>query len=293
MKIVIVGAGAVGCWFGGWLARAGQDVTFVARGDRLQWLQQHPVVMQDPEHTWEVTVPVVADLAAVGDTDVVMWATKTLTAIKLPELPSGAVFMTMQNSVEMPTLAQEKYGVDRVIPSVVRGFFTNSGLGHVTHDGGIQSLTFGSVHSDTDQVVADLAAGLAATPITPVVDPCILSDIWVKAMFVSTFGPLGAAVDQPLGVVRTQYRASLRNLMSEVEVAARANQVDLAETVVSDVLDFADRQAASATSSLQRDIKEGKANELDAQVGGVLRMAERGGVTLPAFQLLYDILSAR
>lgn len=293
MKIAIVGAGAVGCWFGGWLAQTGQDVTFVARGERLQWLQQHPVFMQDPEHTWEITVPVVADLAAVPDTDVVMWATKTLAAVELPELPAGAVVMTMQNSVEMPTLAQEKYGANRVIPSVVRGFFTNSGLGQVTHDGGIQSLTFGSLHPDTDQVVADLAAGLAATPITPVVDPSILSDIWVKAMFVSTFGPLGAAVDQPLGVVRTQYRDSLRNLMSEVELAARANQVDLAETVVADVLDFADRQAASATSSLQRDIKEGKASELDAQVGGVLRMAKRGGVTLPAFQLLYDVLSAR
>lgn len=293
MKIVIVGAGAVGCWFGGWLAKTGQDVTFVARGDRLRWLQQHPVVMQDPEHTWEVTVPVVADLAAVVDADVVMWATKTLAAVQLPELPNDAVFMTMQNSVEMPTLAQEKYGVSRVIPAVVRGFFTNSGLGHVTHDGGIQSLTFGSLHSGTDQVVEAVAAGLQATPITPVIDPSILSDIWVKAMFVSTFGPLGAAVDQPLGVVRTQYRASLHTLMSEVEAAARANQVNLAETVVSDVLDFADRQAASATSSLQRDIKEGKASELDAQVGGVLRMAERGGVTLPAFQLLYDILSAR
>lgn len=293
MKIVIVGAGAVGCWFGGWLAKTGQDVTLVARGDRLQRLQQHPVVMQDPEHTWEVTVPVVADLAAVVDADVVMWATKTLAAVQLPELPNDAVFMTMQNSVEMPTLACEKYGADRVIPAVVRGFFTNSGLGHVTHDGGIQRLTFGSVHSGTAQVVEAVAAGLQATPITPVIDPSILSDIWVKAMFVSTFGPLGAAVDQPLGVVRTRYRASLRNLMSEVELAARANQVNLAETVVSDVLDFADRQAASATSSLQRDIKEGKASELDAQVGGVLRMAERGGVTLPAFQLLYDILSAR
>lgn len=96
-----------------------------------------------------------------------------------------------------------------------------------------------------------------------------------------------------MGVVRTRYRDSLRNLMAEVELTARANNVELKETVVADVLSFADQQAASATSSLQRDLKEQKDNELDAQVGGVLRMAARRGVTLPAFQLLYDVLSAR
>lgn len=293
MKVVIVGAGAVGCWFGGWLSKAGQDVTFVVRGERLTWLQQHPLELHDPEQTMQVEAKVVGDLAEIPQVDLVIWATKTLGTVQLPEIPPSAVMMTVQNSVEMPTLAMEKYGVDRVIPAVVRGFFTNSGLGQVTHDGGIQSLTFGSLHPETQPVVQALADSLNLTPIKPVVDPNILVDIWVKAMFVSTFGALGSAVDQPLGVVRTRYRDSLRNLMAEVELTARANNVELKETVVSDVLSFADQQAASATSSLQRDLKEQKDNELDAQVGGVLRMAARRGVTLPAFQLLYDVLSAR
>lgn len=114
-----------------------------------------------------------------------------------------------------------------------------------------------------------------------------------KAMFVTCFGALGALVEKPLGDVRTTYRADLRNLMREVEEAGHALGIDLPSDVVETTLAFADPQAAHVTSSMQRDILEGLPSELDAQVGAVVRMAERGGREARMHRLILDVLSHR
>ncbi len=294
MRIVVFGPGAVGCWYGGLLAQAGYDVTFIARGTTLEHLRKHPMELRDPNGTTMVAPKIAASLAEISQADLVIWATKTLNKVQLPDaLPEGAVVMTVQNSVEMPVLAIEAFGASRVIPAVVRGFFTNEGPGKVFHDGGIQKLTFGSVDPATIPLVTQVEEALSHTPITAEVHPDIMADIWTKAMFVSTFGALGAAVDQPLGVVRTTYRGSLENLMREVADTAQATGVRLPADVVDQVLAFSDQQAGTSTSSMQRDLKAGRPNELDAQVGAVLRMARRAKLRLPAHELLFDILSSR
>lgn len=293
MKVVVFGAGAVGTWYGGWLKASGADVTFVARGETKHRLDTHPVELRGPQGITHVSVPVVEKLSDV-DADVVIFATKTIGSVDLPpQLPTGAVLLTTQNSVELPTLAVEKYGADRVIPGVVRAFLHNVAPGVTEHDGNIQSLTIGSIHPATVPVVERIVAAFNATPITATIAPDIMADVWAKAMFVSPFGALGAVFAKPLGILRTRYRDSLRHLMEEVARTAEARGVELPDTIVADTLAFADAQSPEATSSMQRDIMAGKANELDAQIGAVIRMARRVDMELPAHRLVLDILSTR
>lgn len=122
MKIVVYGAGAVGTWLGVHLSRAGADVTFIARGATFDWLSQSPMELRSPDGTLRIDAHVAHTIP--DDADLVIFATKTLGLVDLPELPATTTILTTQNSVEMPHLAVEKYGPEHVIPGVVRSFLT-------------------------------------------------------------------------------------------------------------------------------------------------------------------------
>ena len=213
MKIVIYGAGAVGTWLGVHLSRAGADVTFIARGATFDWLSQSPMELRSPDGTLRIDAHVAHTIP-----DVVIFAPKTLGPVDLPELPATTTILTTQNSVEMPHLAVEKYGPKHVIPGVVRSFLTRLAPGITCHDGNIQTLTFGSLHPATRDLTAQLAEILSKTPITPTIRDDILADVWAKALFVTTFGALGALMNQPIG-------ASTSSMQRDI-VAGNPNELD-------------------------------------------------------------------
>lgn len=294
MHIVIIGAGAVGGYFGALLHETGTDVTFVARNESLQALKSRGLRIHTPEGLRDVPVQAVSSLSEVESADIVLLATKTLSAPELPEaLPRGAVLVTTQNSVEMPQIAIDTFGAAAVVPGVVRSFLTRRGPAEIEFTGGVLSFTFGSVDPATQDAVNELQQALAKAGIEPIVHPAVMEDIWAKAMFVTCFGALGALVEKPLGDIRTTYRADLKNLMREVEEAGRALGINLPADIVDATLAFADSQAAHATSSMQRDILDGLPSELDAQVGAVVRMAERGGREARMHRLILDVLLHR
>ena len=280
MKIVVYGAGAVGTWLGVHLSRAGADVTFIARGATFDWLSQSPMELRSPDGSLRIDAHVAHTIP--DDADLVIFATKTLGSVDLPELPATTTILTTQNSVEMPHLAVEKYGPEHVIPGVVRSFLTRLAPGITCHDGNIQTLTFGSLHPATRDLAAQLAEILSKTPITPTIRDDILADVWA----------LGALMIQPIGVLRTTYRDSLRALITEAAHVAQANQVALPATIVADTMAFIDIQDPASTSSMQRDIVAGNPNELDAQVGAICRMAGRAGVVAPLHRLVVEAIEA-
>ncbi len=133
MRIGIIGAGAVGGWFGGRLAQAGFDVVFLARGETLQQLREVGLTLTD-EHGHTDVIPVRAadnwaELVDDGTAiDVVIVATKALPgADPFPSVPEGAALITTHNSVEIPYLAAQRYGADNVYPGIIRGFFIHTG----------------------------------------------------------------------------------------------------------------------------------------------------------------------
>lgn len=298
MRIAIIGAGAVGGYFGALLHEAGADVTLVARGETLRVLNTRGVQVADQRGDREVPVAAVGSLHDLGHADVVLVATKALagstpTRELLNGLPPCTVVAMTQNAVEAPHAAADVVGEDSVWPGVVRGFFVHTGPASVEYRGGPLSYTFGTWDHTDSQLADDFAAILRTAGIDAQVHPDIWVDMWEKAMFVTTFGGLGAFMDQPLGVLRTDYRPSLEALMHEVDAVARATGVDLPEDAVSRTMAFADRMPAASTSSMQRDITAGGASELDAQVGAIVRAGTRLGVDVRLHELIHTGLQNR
>jgi 2-dehydropantoate 2-reductase len=113
--------------------------------------------------------------------------------------------------------------------------------------------------------------------------------LWEKFLLVTSFGGMGAVSRAPIGIVRAtpETRLLLQQCMEEVSAVAHARRIQVSDTVVPDTMRFIDSLAANATTSLQRDIADGRPSELDFWNGSVVRQGEAMGVSTPANQFIY------
>lgn len=296
MRIAILGTGAVGGWFGGNLAKAGHDVVFIARGETLEVLRVAGLTLNSDPAFPVTAVASLAEAAKLGTIDVVLLCVKITDAtdlnLLLAGLPSEVPVAVTQNSVEIPQLVAEIIGQEQTWPGVVRGYFHQVGPAEVAFHGGPISYTFGAWPSPGATVPAlrEFATALEDAGVDATVLDDIFVDVWLKAMYVTSTGALGVLTQATLGELRTTFRDSLEAMMAEIYETSLAHGVDLPLTAVADTLAFADQMPAEATSSMHRDILAGQPNELNAQVGAICRMGQRGLVDVRLHDLLFKVL---
>ena len=304
MRIAVLGTGGIGGYFGGRLATAGHDVTFLARGAHLEAIREHGLVVTSVAGGFTVEpARVTDDAASIGEVDTVLLAVKTWQLAPLLEsLPAlvgpDTAVVTTQNGVEAPDQVARVVGREAVLPGIAKIFASIDAPGHITHAGGPASLAFdewstlpGSPSARVTRLREAVTASGALSPVP--VD--IWAELWSKMLFVVPFGGLGAALDATIGELRSRAssRALLEDAMREVEAVARARGIALPPTVVAGTMAFVDDQPAGATTSLQRDLLEGKPSELDAWTGAVVRLGGDSGVDVPLHRLLLEVLTSR
>ncbi|WP_420176288.1 2-dehydropantoate 2-reductase [Luteococcus sp. OSA5] len=296
MRIAVIGTGALGGYFGGLLARAGHEVVFTARGEHLRALQRDGLRITG-ETDLVMPIEVTDDAATIDPVDLVLLAVK---ATQLDEvLPSLGALMadntaliTLQNGIEAPTRVADVLGRHHVMPGIVRVYARIAAPGVIEHMGGPGSITFGewdNVHTQRSIRIREAfqSAGIHSEP-----QDDIWQDLWQKVMFVVPTGMIGALAGVPLGVQRTELRAGLQAAMTEVAAVGTAHGIDLAQAV-EHTMAFADRMPAEATTSMHRDLDEGRPGELDPLVGGIRRLGAAVGVPTPVFDLVHQVLQHR
>ncbi|NUR81881.1 MAG: 2-dehydropantoate 2-reductase [Dermatophilaceae bacterium] len=304
MRIAVLGTGGIGGYFGGRLAASGHDVTFVARAAHLATIRERGLQVASVAGDFTVhPASATDDPTTVGTVDAVLLAVKTWqmppVLETLPSLvgPATAV-VTTQNGVEAPDQVAAVVGRGAVLPGIAKIFAFIDGPGRITHAGGPASLAFDEWEPrpgrPSDRVVRLRQAVAASGAASPVPED-IWAELWSKMLMVVPFGGLGAALAATLGELREDpaRRALLRDAMREVEALARARGIRLPEKVVDGTMAFVDDQPADATTSLQRDLLEGRPSELDAWTGAVVRLAADSGVDVPLHRLLLEVLRSR
>ena len=295
----MIGAGGTGGYFGGRLAKAGHDVTFVSRGGHLAALRCDGLRVKSVLGDFAVTdVRATDDAADVGPVGLVVVAVKTwqLPAV-LPLLPGlmgdGTAVLTTQNGVEAPGQIASVVGEAAVLPGAIRIFAMVTAPGEVTHVGGPASARFGEWDSRRSDRVNRLVGAFREAG----VDASVPADVWVeqwsKMLVVVPFGGLGSALGAPLGVLRTTHRDLLGDAITEVAEVATARGIALPDQVVPQTLDFLDRQPEGATSSLQRDVLADRPSELDAWTGAVVRLGAEADVAVPVHRTLLATITSR
>ena len=301
MRLAVIGTGAIGGYFGGRLAACGHDVTFVARGEHLAALRRDGLRVES--HLGDVVIdPASAtdDPTDIGAVDIVLVAVKTgQLAGVLPMLPSlvgeRTAVVTTQNGVEAPDRVAAVVGREAVLPGVAKIIAWVDGPGRIAHRAGPATLAFAEWNDQPSDRVAALRVALADASVESPVPQNIWVELWSKMLFVVPFGELGAALDLPIGDLRSgeNTRLLLEWAVGEIDGVARASGVALPDSVVDDTMAFVDAMPAEATSSLQRDLLAGRPSELDAWTGDVVRLGTALGVDVQLHRLLYEVLRRR
>jgi len=298
MRITVFGTGGVGGYFGGRLARAGEDVTFIARGEHLRAIRTTGLRVDSRDSDF-VIYPAKAtdDVSEVGETDLVIlgvkaWqAPEAARAIK-PIVGANTTVLPLQNGVEAVPQLVDELGRDNVVGGLCRIVSFVVEPGHIRHAGFTPSIIIGELDNQrTDRIVnIEQVFKRAGLEITIAAD--IQVALWMKFLFIASFSGVGAMANAPAGVIRSDpnWRTQILKAMEEIYTLAHARGINLPPDSIDTVMRAVDALPEDATSSMQRDIAAGKPSELEAQNGAVVRMAHEIGVDVPTHTLIYETL---
>jgi 2-dehydropantoate 2-reductase len=298
MRIAVMGAGGVGGYFGARLAKAGNDVAFVARGRHLAAMRERGLVVRSALGDVAIERPAVTgDPASLAPADVVLfavklWDTESAAAAIRPLLAGGGVVVPFQNGVESIERIGAVVGDDRVMGGVAYIAATIGEPGVIVHTGTMARLRFGAVHAKQRPAAEALHAACRAAGI----DSELLADIrralWEKFAFLASFAGLTSVARQPVGFLRADadLRAALEAAIRETWAVARAKGIALADDFVAQQMKFADGLPAEMKSSMLNDLMAGNRLEAPWLAGAVARMGSAAGVPTPVNATLYAAL---
>lgn len=288
MKIAVIGAGGLGGYFGALLARAGHDVTFVARGTQLSALRASGLTVRGPDEEFHVAAAATDDPADIGTVDLVLFCVKTYdvpdaAAILPPLLGPESRVLTLQNGVTTPDEVASVTGAERVLGGVAYIEAAIAAPGVIVKSGPLQRIVCGPLAGPATERERSIANILRMAGITAELTDDIREAMWRKFLFICPMAGLTALTQRPIGDVLAvpEARGLFADVMREIEAVARREGVTLPAEIVESTLRFAEGLPSTMQSSMQKDVREGKRTELDALNGTVVRMAGKHDIDVP------------
>jgi 2-dehydropantoate 2-reductase len=298
MRFTIVGAGGLGGLLGALLSRAGNEVSFVARGESKKVLIRQGIEVASPMGRFSVgPLRASEDPADLGAAEVVIVAVKAWQVPEVapslnPLLGPGTVVIPLQNGVEAADQLQRALRPGSVLGGVCHVLSWIEKPGQVVHQGSPPLVTLGELGERTGRRLEQLAEVFQAAQIKTVLSSNIRGDLWEKLLFVEAVGSVGAVTRVSADVFRAipQSRSMLMAAMREVQAVAGDLGVQMRADAVDHALARVDRLPAGATTSMQRDIMEGRPSELEDQTGAVVRLGAKGRSSVPVHEFMLAAL---
>ncbi|MCL4303021.1 MAG: 2-dehydropantoate 2-reductase [Anaerolineae bacterium] len=296
MRIAIFGTGGVGGYFGGRLAQAGEEVSFIARGDHLRAIQSQGLRVESVLGDFMINpAQATDDPANVGPVDVVLVCVKAWQVAEgaqaiLPLVGPETMVVPLQNGVDAPAELAAVLGADSVAGGLCGLIAFVAGPGHIRHTGIEPFITFGELDDRPSERVERLRQAFArAKGVLVEVPADIKAAMWRKFLLIATWSGVGAVTRAPIGVLRSvpETREMLEQSLQEIYNVALAHHIALPADVVSQTLAFIDTFPPHGTASMQRDIMAGRPSELASQNGAVVRLGREAGVATPLHYFIY------
>jgi 2-dehydropantoate 2-reductase len=300
MRIAIVGAGAVGGYYGALLARAGADVSFVARGAHRDAIRANGLRIIGVQGDFTVKVAAEDDPARIGPVDVVIIAVKTYdngTALPLVKalMHERTAVLTLQNGVDSAEDLARVVGEAAVIAGPTYIATAIDAPGVIRQTGSHRRIVFGEVFNPPAEVsprvraLADLMLN-ADIDAEPVADARI--PLWEKFIYLAPFAAFTGAARLPIGAIWGDdiSRAAFMDAVREVERVARASGINVAAGVTENIATYTGGIPPTTRSSLLIDLSVGKRIEVESLPGSVVRRGAAVGVETPMMRALYAVL---
>ncbi|MEX2536876.1 MAG: 2-dehydropantoate 2-reductase [Trueperaceae bacterium] len=299
MRIAVVGAGAVGAYFGGRLAIAGNEVHLLARGEHLRALQENGLTIKSPlGDLTGVRIPATDDPHGLGPVDVVLIAVKAhdlAAAANTAQLliDDDTAVIGLQNGIQAEDELAAALGTKRVLGGVAYIEASLAEPGVIEHRSTFARLAFGELDGQRSRRAVAFLEACQEAGIDAALSLDIRRELWRKWVFICAFSGMTALSRQPIGVIMadSDLTGVYRTLLEEMVALARAESIELAPDAVEERLAFTrERLHPEMRSSLLVDLHRGKPLELDVLNGHAVRLGRRLGVPTPANEVVYAAL---
>ncbi|CAM2156426.1 2-dehydropantoate 2-reductase [Pararobbsia alpina] len=289
MKIAVMGAGAVGCYYGGMLARAGHEVVLIGRLQHVMAISKEGLRLQTLTFDEHIRLAASTHASAVEGAQLVLFCVKSTDTesaaneIK-PHLDAGTLVLTLQNGVEnaerlRTILAHE------VAAAVVYVATEMAGPGHVRHHGRGELVIEPSSQSEA------VAKVLIDAHIPTTISTNVRGELWAKLILNCAYNALSAITQMPYGQLAHSpgVTAAMHDVVAECLTVAHADGVVIPGDVDAAVRGIAESMPAQYSSTAQ-DVARGKHSEIDHLNGLIVRRGEALGIAVPANRLLHTLV---
>jgi 2-dehydropantoate 2-reductase len=298
MRIAVFGAGGVGGYFGGRLAQSGQDVIFIARGDRLKAMVTNGLRVDSAKGDFVLkSVKATDDPVQAGKVDVILvavkaWQVASATESIRPMVGTDTFVVPLQNGLEAAAQLAAVLGDEHVVGGLCGLSAYIVGPAHIRHAGAEPFVRFGELDNRPSDRVHRLQKVFERAGVIVKIPEDIQVALWMKFLLITAWSGVGAVTRTPIGVWRSlpETRQMAESALQEIIRVAKAHGIALPENALPMTMKAYDSLPPTITTSMQRDIVEERPSELDAQIGAVVRFGKEADVATPLHHMIYHSL---
>jgi 2-dehydropantoate 2-reductase len=298
MRIAVMGTGGTGGYFGGLLARAGEEVVFIARGAHLEAIRKSGLAVKSVlAGDFNITATATDNPGDIGPVDFVLFCVKAYDNAAAAEqirplIGPETVVLSVQNGIDNEQQIGEVIGPDHIVGCVSYVSSTIKSPGVIAQTGGPGTIVFGEMHGGTSARTEALQSTLQNSGITAELHSDIQSALWQKFIGICGVNGVTALTRLPMGeiVACKETHNLMRGTMQEVEAVARACGANLPEGCVDQSMDFFSSVEPSVRGSMYYDLTAGRRLELDVLNGAVVRLGSENGIPTPINFAIYAAL---
>lgn len=291
MKVAVFGAGAVGCYFGGMLARAGTPVTLIGRERHVRAIEKDGLYLDGVRIKEHIKIGASTDIAAARDADLVLFSVKTVdteaaATLLAPHLRENAVVLSLQNGIDNVERIRRATGIGAV-PSVVYVGAAMAGPGHVRHSGAGNLIL-----SSGRREINSIASMFERAEVPCRISDRIEVDLWTKFILNLAYNAMSALTQATYGAMAADplTRSAMELATKEAIAVANASGAQLdPKEMLEKVFGLASLMPG-ATSSTAQDVARGSRTEIDSLNGYLSLRGAELGVPVPVNQTLYALV---
>ena len=298
MRIAVVGAGGVGSGFGAALAKAGADVTFIARGAHLAAMKRDGLKVQGPRgDTHLVPTKATDNPAEIGVVDIVLfcvklWDVESAGEAVKPLVGSGTAVIPLQNGIDAAERLLPILGSNAVMGGVAQISASIAAPGVIQQVGTFMRMVFGELDGTRSKRAEEFLALCLKAGFDATLSDQIQTELWMKFVLLATNAGITAATRRPIGELRddADIRPVMVTALWEVFEVGRAKGVPLPADAVEKILVFIGHAPPTMKASMALDLERGNRLELPWLNGKVVELGRQLGVATPTHGMIYAML---
>lgn len=297
MKIAVIGSGGVGGYFGGQLARAGFDVTFLARGEHLRKIRQNGLIVKSIKGDFKIDNAQATDsIHKIGFPDIIIlavkaWQVRDISYELASIIKKDTIILPLQNGVVTAEELAENIPPENIIRGLCKIISKMESPGVINHFALDPVVIFGEPDARGTERAELLKSVFDRAEVNAIISEDITADLWKKFIAICVSGLL-AVTKTNYGELRElkETRQLMTELIREIYALSQHFKINIEPEFPDKLISLIDTYPRETTSSLTRDVWEGRPSEIEYQNGTVVRLGEKYGVDTPVNRFVYNCI---